>query len=546
MAKKTKNLSIDNVHEADEQIAKLTIVKSLALDNALRSSDVNDIFKAQQYLKQIEKKDSINKPQSLLIDPVSHGADGYKTKPFRLSYDMLRAMARSPIIKAIIKTRVSQVVSFITPQKDRYSAGFVIRPKNAKKTDSGIKLTKEQEKRIEALTEFMLNCGDNANEWHGDNLTSFTKKIIADSLELDQATAEIIRTRGGEACEFIATDGATFRIADTNNDEKLGIVHQANSNLKKGEKNGYLPYYVQVYMSRIVAEFYPWELLFGVRNPSSSILANGYGRSELEDLIENITAMLNADQYNANFFKVGSNPKGILKVSGNINQARIDEFRQSWQAQMAGTRGAHKLAIIEGDKMDFVNTQMANKDMEYGQYQEFLIKVGCAHYLIDPSEIGFPMTGSSSGSQGLGGEGGLEARLEYSRDKGLKPLLTSYQAWLNQYILGQKDPDYELVFEGLDAESPEKELENDVKAVSNWSTINEIRRKRGMKDIEGGDIILNPIFLQAQMAAQQSQQQEESNQYVDQQDQGQQEENPFTKALTHDIEKLFVQERVAI
>ncbi len=539
--KKINKLSIRDVHSADEQIAKLTIVKSMALNDALHSTDVDSIYKAQQYLQQIEKKDPNNKPQSILIDPLQSNVDGYKSKPYRLSYDMLRAMARSPIIKAIIKTRVSQVVAFTQPQKDKYTPGFVIRPKDAVKTDSGIKLNKQQEARVAELTEFMLNCGDNPNEWHGDTFASFTKKTIADSLELDQLTAEIIRTRGGEVCEFVATDGGTYRIADSHNDEK-----QVNTVLKKGEKNGYLPYYVQIYQSRIIAEFYPWELMFGVRNPSSSILANGYGRSELEDLIENITSMLNADQYNSNFFKVGSNPKGILRVSGNINTARIDEFKQHWQAQMAGSRNAHKLAVFEADKMDFINTQLPNKDMEYSKYQEFLIKVGCAHYLIDPSEIGFPMTGSSSGNQGIGGDNGLESRLEYSKDKGLKPLLTSYEHWINQYILGQKDPNYVLSFEGLDAESPEKELENDVKAVTNWSTVNEIRRKRGMKDIKGGDIILNPIFLQAQLA---QQQQDESNQYMDEQQNQDGEDNkpnPFTKSLEEDIKKLFSEEREAV
>jgi hypothetical protein len=525
--------TIQDIALIDEQVSKLQIVKSLAINDALHSTDVESIYKAQQYLQQIEKKDPDLKPQSMLLDPQQFGADGYKTKSFKLSYDMLRSMGNVPIIKAIIETRKEQVCTFIEPQKDKYSPGFVIRPKKFKKTDSGIKLSKEQERRIEELTEFVLNCGDNDNEWHGDNINSFTRKVIHDSLTLDQATFEIIRNRGGEPCEFIATDGATYRIADTHNDEKNQSI-----NLKKGEKNGYLPYYVQVYQSRILAEFYPWELCFGVRNPSSSILSNGYGRSELEDLIENVTSMLNADQYNANYFKVGSNPKGILKVTGNINQGRIEEFKNHWQAQMAGTRNAHKMMIIEADKMDFINTQASNKDMEYGKYQEFLIKIACAHYKIDPSEIGFNMQGES-GSGGGFGKNDQEDKVKYSKDKGLKPLVKAYNAWLQKYIIDQKDPDYEIVLEGLDVETPDQELDNDVKAITNWSTVNEIRRKRGLEDIEGGDIILNPIFLQNQMASMQGNQ--DSNQYMDQSQQSDQEkeENPFTKSLEKDLERLF-------
>ncbi len=546
-------LSMEDVGAADEQIAKLTIVKSLAVQEALSSGDINNIYKAQKYLQnqsqQIENKGKGAEPRSLLLDPTLMGADAYRNKQFRFSYDVLRAMARTPIVKAIIATRREQVAAFASPQKDKYTPGFVIKPKKAIMTDKGLKLTKEQEKRIDELTQFLLNCGDNPNEWHGDTFDSFTRKFISDSLELDQACAEVIRTKGGEPCEFISVDSATFRLANTYNDEN----NRKNSSLILEEKNGYLPYYVQVWQSRVNAVFYPWELIFGIRNPSSSMAMNGYGRSELEDLVETVTSLLNADQYNANFFKVGSNPKGILKVSGNFNTSRLTEFKEHWSAQMAGVRGAHKLAIIEADKMDFINTQMANKDMEYAQYQEFLIKIACAHYKIDPSEVGFPMNGKAVGDSGMGGDGGIEAKLEFSRDKGLKPLLKSYQSWINKFILDPKDNQYELEFVGLDVESPEKELENDVKAVTNWATVNEIRRKRGMKDLPGMDIILNPIAMQSKMAEMQqeqmNQERDQSTQFMDKIDpednkKNDDENNPFIKGLTEDIERLFTQERI--
>lgn len=533
---RTKNSSpLHNVLSVDEQIAKLQIAKSMELEKALKSNDIDMIYKAQSYLQQIDQKDTNIKPQSILVDPLSYSADGYKTKSFRLSYEMLRAMGQTSIIKAIIETRKEQIMPFLRPQKDKYSKGFVIRPKKAKVTDSGIKLTKEQEKRIEEITEFLLHCGENANSWHGDDLDSLTRKFIHDSLTLDQGTFECVENRAGDLCEVIATDGATYRIADTHNDER------DSNNLKKGEKNGYMPYFVQVYNSRIIAEFYPWELCFGIRNPQTSIYQNGYGRSELEDLIENVTSMLNADMYNANYFKVGSNPKGILRVSGNVNQNRLEEFKNHWQATMAGVRNAHKLMVVDAEKMDFINTQASNKDMEYAKYQEFLIKISCAHYRIDPSEIGFPMSGNSEGG-GAMFEGSNKHRLEFSKEKGLKPLLSYVQKCFHKYIVERYDSDYEFIFEGTDIESPEMELENDIKAVQNWATINEVRSKRGMKPIEGGDIVANPVYLQAQQMKMQGDQ--GSNAFVDQNGDGEgdnkpDEENPFMKALDNDLKKIF-------
>lgn len=531
MSKKNsiKKNSIEIIQDADEGISKLYLQKSLALQKALQSSDVNEIYKAQKYLQQIQKKDQNVESKSMLVDPQqAWGAQGYKQKSFNLSYEMLRAMSRTPIIKAIIETRKEQILAFCEPQKDKYSKGFVIRPKKYKEKNGKADLTKAQEYRIEKLTEFLLNCGVNSNEWHGDNFNSYSRKFINDSLSLDQGVFEVIPDRRGMPVEFLATDGATYRIADSNNDE---------NNLLQGEEiQGYYPYYVQVYQGRIEAEFYPWELCFGIRNPQSSIFANGYGRSELEDLIENVTSMLNADQYNANYFKVGSNPKGIIRVSGNVNPGRMEEFKNHWQATMAGVRNAHKLPIIEAEKMDFVSTQQSNKDMEYAKYQEFLIKVACAHYKIDPSEINFPLQGNSEGGGGLF-QGSNEERLEHSKDKGLRPLLKFKQDKENKYIINRLDPNYELVYVGLDVEDPDKELEHDIKAVQNYMTVNEIRRKHDLPDIEGGDIILNPVLLQAKMLDQQVQ--GGGPNYEGGDNQPYEKADPIIDALNKDFEQIF-------
>ena len=463
------------INSLNQSVQKAEIEKSLILKQALSSSDPNAILKAQQYLTSIQSRDRSNDSKSLILDPQSLSGTGYKTKPIQLSYQILRNMARVPIIKAIIETRKEQVLDFTLPQKDKYSTGFIIRPKQVLPSDKQTKVSSKQQKEIEYLTEFILNCGDPGNEWSRDNFQSFTRKFIHDSLVLDQGTFEVVYNRRGIPTEFFATDGTTYRIAETFNEEE-------NEKYKDKLQNDYLPHYVQVYQERIIAEFYPWELCFAIRNPQSDIHVNAYGRSELEDMIDTVTAMLNTDQYNANYFRVGANPKGILKVTGNINANRIEEFKTHWQAQMVGVRGAHKLPIIEADKMDFISTQASNKDMEYGRYQEYLIKVGCAMYKIDPSEIGFPMSGSSEAKPMF--EGNNEARLKYSRDKGLKPLLTSFQAWVNKYVLGPKSNDqYELIFVGLDAESPQQELDNNIKAVQNWKTVNEIRRSEGLKDV---------------------------------------------------------------
>jgi len=539
MASRKKKISsekkspIEVVQSIDEGIAKLQIAQGLELQKALTSNNIDDIYKAQSYIAKIQSKDRGNDAKSMLFDPQTvFSAQGYRMKSYNLSYEMLRAMGRTDVIKPIVATRLEQVINFCEPQKDRYSTGFVIRPKKVKLKNGRQQLTPDQERKAEYYTEFILNCGTNDREWHGDNFHSFTRKVIPDSLIMDQGCFEVLTNRKGTPIEMIAVDGATFRIADSYNNEKSGTQEE------EVEIDGYKPYYVQVYQGRILAEFYPWELCFGIRNPQTSIFSNGYGRAELEDLIENVTAMLNTNQYNANYFKVGSNPKGIIKVSGNINPARMEEFKNQWFATMAGVKGAHKMPIIEADKMDFINTQASNKDMEYVKYYEFLIKIACAHFKMDPSEIGFTLSGSGDGSN-ITYEGNNEKRLEHSKDKGLKPLLKQYQHWLNKWVINRLDPEYEIVFMGLDADDPDKELDRDIKAVQYITTPNEIRRRRGEDDIEGGDQILNPIIAQQKMMTMQMNMGAGNGDYQEKESEEVEKSDPIAEALSREVDKFF-------
>lgn len=546
---------IATVYNADELIQKINIEKSLVLEKALKSGNVETIFKAQNYLTQISSigKNKIEQSRTMFIDPLTLNSGlGYQEKPLNISLQVLRNMGKVPVIKSVIGTRIDQVCNFAQPQQDKYSTGFIVRPKKLASTGDGeVELTKQQQIEIENITEFILNCGvDAVDPYRHDSFETFLKKLVKDCLEMDQGTFDLVNTRGGDLFAFQATDGATFRIADTyfkQIDEEYKYKHSDEY------VNGYLPYYVQVYMNRIINEYYPWEMAFCIRNPDTNIYSNGYGRSELEDLIHTVTNLLNADSYNANYFKVGSNPKGIIRVTGNVNQTRLEEFKVQWQRQMAGVQNAHKLPVIEAEKMDFISTQTSNKDMEYSKYYEFLIKIACAVYRIDPAEINFPLSGGSD--QKAMFEGSNEARIKHSRDKGLKPLLRFIQSKINKHIISRIAPDYEFLFVGLELEDQKEELEDNVKKIQNFMTVNEIRRKYKLKDIpdeEGGNLILNPILSQLKMQKDMMEQQgnENANQYIDDEYGKEDEENnPFTKsketnpildAAMKDINKILV------
>ena len=532
-----ENKPILSIEEIEQQEKELAVSKRLLIEKSLKSEDPQQIVKAQAYVtKEFEKVQSKQQTKSFLFDPYFiTGSLGYKEKNISLSYDTLRRMSKAPIIKSIIGTRIDQVVAFCEPQKDDYSPGFVVRNKTAKK---GKTASPEDEKMIKKITDFIINCGENRT-FDLVSFDSFTRKFIKDSLELDQATFERIKSRNGKFNSFIATDAATFRFADHHN---RNFVEKERNERRRNE----LPAYVQVLQSQIVAEFWKDELCFAIRNPQTTLHQNSYGTSELEDLILTVTAMLFGDQYNRNFFSQGSAPKGLLKVKGNVPENKLDAFREQWLSQVVGTSNSWKTPIINADELDWVDLQKTNRDMEFSKYQEYLIKVACAVYKISPFEIGFDIQGASSGNK-LGGASN-EYYLRYSKEKGLKPLLKFYERIINRFILPgieEGSENYELIFVGMDDNSPEKEAELDAKILSSGArSLEEVRAMRGLGKQKETDTFLNPVYQQAlaNKMAQQQQQQMQGN--VDDGfielggDEDSEDDNPFTKALEESLANM--------
>lgn len=489
--------TLNSLDQIEEEKRRLAVQEQLLIKKGLESDNVDTLIKAQNFLHNIVEREKGNK-KSLLINPYRwDDVEGYKRKKFKLNDRTLRQMAKTPIIRAIITTRQAQVAAFSSPQSNKYDTGFVIRRRKKYYSDEQPEVTEKDKKRIQEITDFLLNGGTIDNKWHADSFDSFLKKIIDDSLTLDKACFECISNRKGDLVEYLAVDSGTMYLADSYDDDRDDRDFSHKEQIK-----GYYPSYVQVIEEQIVAEYYPWELCFGIRNESTDIDQNGYGNSEIEQLIKIITWMLYSDTYNGKFFSQGSSPKGIIKVAPGVNRNRLHEFRQSWQSMVAGVENAWKIPVMENDSMEWIDLQKNNTDMQFAQWQEYLIKIACAIFKIAPEEVGFNL-GSAGGGNPLF-EGGNEAKLKYSRDKGLKPLLKSIQSWVNKYLVSRFDDEFEFAFVGIDIDSEEKEVELDIKKVGSFMGFKEIRRKHNLpEDLEEGDFILNPQYIQ--MVSQQQQ-----------------------------------------
>lgn len=492
---KSVNENDNNIHDDynhfSNEINSLENKKNEIFNKAMNSNNPMVIQKASNYF--MNGKNEVitgEKIKSMLIDPMDFASSfGFKEKPTRLTYHTLKRMSQTPFTAITINTRVQQVEKFALPQPNDYSIGFKIRLKNEDK-----KPTLEEEKRIEELTEFILNNGFGGPRWGRDDFDTFLSKITRDSLIYDQYTFEVLEDKKGIPREFFATDASTYRIAIP---DKLFKTMDYKPDPLTGEQC--LPRIVQIYNGSVDQEFYPWELAFGIRRPRTDLYVAGYGYAELEELVNVITSMLYGDEYNRKFFSQGSAPKGILSVASDsgLSDSALKEFKREWKMQMSGVQNAWKTPIMAADKMNWIDLTKSNKDMEFTQWQYYNIKLHCALFSIDPSELGFDIQGSGAKGNKAMFESDRMSRIKYSKDKGLTPILTNISKRINKHLINRIDNRFIFEFVGNDIDE-QKELDKTIKELSNFKTIDEARKNKGLDPIgkeNGGDAILNPNYM---------------------------------------------------
>ena len=400
-----------------------------------------------------------------------------------LDYDQLLAMTRVPLIASIIQTRINQIAEFATPSKDGNNVGFMIRLKDRDAMPSDDDL-----RTIDQLYQFMIDCGDNRIA-HDTNFEGFLRMLVRDSLTYDQACFEVIRNRGGGVAGFVNVDSRTIRRTKMTADEK-----------KAGRRDPDRPAYVQVIDHKPKAEFMSRDLCFGVRRPRADLRFHGYGFPELEESIGLITNLLNADIYNAANFTNGISVAGIIAVKSKMNPQLFRSFRREFYQMLSGSANAKKTPLVQLDPdsnedLKALNLSSSNKDMEFQQWQNYLMKSICALYQIDPMELGFQF-GQEGVRSSLNQSSGAE-RVLMSKEKGLRPLLRAVQQWVNRYIVSQLDDRFELVFTGLDTTSAQEQLKMNIDKVKSIMTINEVRALYDLPPLPDGDVILDSTFIQA-------------------------------------------------
>jgi hypothetical protein len=530
----------------DQMVAKLQIEKGLAIEEAITSKDPNAILKAHAYLEQQKTKVKTGATRGFMFDPydASFSGGGYKRDLKKVSFEVLKRMGTLHICKMVKKTRIDQIKNFLNFTVDVQKEGFTIQRKIGLFDTREKESPKKDRAEIERIVRFIQNSklqqdadknsaiNFDASKWDiYDDLDEFIAMILDDSLTYDQLAFELQRNRKFDLISYKAIDASTIRLLDT-----IDRRYWEDGEKKYDLVNGFLPRYAQVWGTEIQQNpltkeqivYYPWELGFATRNKTTDIYKNGYGESELETLVNIVTWILYGFEYNGNFFKNGSNPKGFINIkSGTGGQDSLNDFREIWRQMITGSVNSSRIPVFEGIDLEWVDLQQTNKEMEFQKWIEFLIIMLCAVYTIDPSELGFQFQQARQSF----GQDGQKQRLEHSRNKGLKPLMMFLQKVISKYIVSEINPEFEFVFTGIDLEDDEKKIKNIDAALKAGITSFEKQFEafEGEKYNPKKHTILNSVFQQAQQMKMYGGQ--GSNEAVDEEMGGEDEgaQNPFNE-----------------
>ena len=427
------------------------------------------------------------------FDMVSNNYN-YKTKLSRITNRTLKEVSvRDWLISSIIQCRVDTSARFSRPEHRRHEMGF-----RFLKRDSNSDYSGQERDEIAMLEDFIYHCGRREGVPTEDKLLfgEFLKLTIRDAITFGHVAIEKVKTRAGGLHRFRPRPAESVYLinkqlpratveADKNAAKKLNEPKSDNDprnsqELNEAEKE-YIKYIQVSYDNRPLATFGDEDMVFKLFNPQNFIDSRGYCYSPLELAIITVRSHLDVENFNANFFTHGYASKGVLHLKGTITQQQLANFRRSFYNSITGTQNAWRTPIVAGlDEVQWVPISASAREMEYINFNNHLMRILCTQFQIDPMELGLDYLISSNGRAGMQ-QASSEYKINYSRERGLLPLLTFVEDLINCDILPALDKDlaakYKFVFTGYTDETPQTEIAQLQAEVSVYKSMNDVLRQ---------------------------------------------------------------------
>lgn len=236
-----------------------------------------------------------------------------------------------------------------------------------------------------------------------DSFRLFVEEIIEDIMVLDAGTTEIVRNLRGKPVQLWPSDGASIRVSR---------IWQGNPDE---------PRYYWAPNGQIVSALLDRDLMYIMQNPSTY---RALGLPPPETLRETIDAEMAAARFNKGQVTQAP-PQGIIDLGEDATPANVEQFEQYWRAEIAGAKATAIMGGTKGAK--FIPFARSQRDMQYLQWQTYLIRKIAAVYGISPQDLGIMFDVNRANA---------EVQSENSEDRGLRPLINLLENHFNREVIG--------------------------------------------------------------------------------------------------------------
>lgn len=247
-----------------------------------------------------------------------------------------------------------------------------------------------------------------------DSFRGLIEPVVEDVLILDAGSIEVVRNLKGFPAQLWQVDGAQIRLdplwqGATDKPRYFWYPQSAAGvNMPSASGTG--------------VGMLDTELIYLMQNPATWRVL---GFSPMETLRETVESEIMASRYNKAQVSQAP-PHGIVDLGEDATPENVNQFERYWRAEITGQKST---AVIGGTKdAKFIPFGKSNRDMQFLQWQTYLIRKITSVFGISPQDLGVTFDINRANAQEQG---------NLSEDRGLKPLLNLIESQFNREVVGE-------------------------------------------------------------------------------------------------------------
>jgi len=184
--------------------------------------------------------------------------------------------------------------------------------------------------------------------------------------------------------------------------------------------------------------------------------------------------------YVNNFLENNAIPAGVIVAEGDVSDADWKLFKKQWQSKYSGIDNSGKTGFIRGQKLDFVQTGLSLGEVDFSAMKNATRDDIAAMFSVPKGLWGIFEDINRATAQAL---------REIFAESVTSPELKRIKRKLSARVRNAYGEQFRVGSSNPVPEDRELTLEEDKEGVGRWITPNEIRERRGLNPIAGGDTL---------------------------------------------------------